>query len=80
MTSVSAQCGHVKRRLGNNEPLEGKTLDFALSVIENAEDELVRGIAAKLKAAENLTDYEYHGVCGGDIAACEAGDPRQHTR
>lgn len=50
-----AKCGHVKRRLLNNEPLEGKTLEYALSIL-NPEDP----ICAKLQAGEQLTDYELH--------------------
>jgi hypothetical protein len=34
MGSVSAKCGHVKRRLNQGEPLTKKTLEFALSVID----------------------------------------------
>lgn len=58
--SFGAQCGHVKRRLNSREPLEGKTLEFALSLIDGAEDDIVAGIAEKLKAGAPLSDYEHH--------------------
>lgn len=64
MKSISARCGHVKRRLSRNEPLKGKVLEFALSIVEgdcrSPDDELLRGMAEKLKAGEALSDYEYH--------------------
>jgi hypothetical protein len=68
--SISAQCGHVKRRLRAGEPLTGKVLEFALSVVEPdaaaAPDDkfamLMRGIAEKFKAGQPLTDYEHHIV------------------
>ena len=65
--SISAQCGHVKRRLNNGEPLEGKTLEFALGLVDVDEDNpdsefanFCRGIADKLKSGEQLDDYEEH--------------------
>lgn len=64
MNSVSAKCGHVKRRLARGEPLNGKMLEFALSIIGEGEgssgDDLIDGIAEKLKAQQQLSAYEYH--------------------
>ena len=64
MRALSAQCGHVKRRLSRNEPLKGKVLEFALSVVEGdggfPNDEVLRGIADKLSVGKTLSDYEYH--------------------
>jgi hypothetical protein len=65
MRDTSAKCGHVKRRLLRNEPLKGKVLEFALSVVtgENGMPtghDLLDGIAAKLKAGQPLGDYECH--------------------
>ena len=60
MKSISAMCGHVKRRLNRNEPLEGTVLEFALDLIEGTDIELLNGIAEKLKAGEKLDDYEHH--------------------
>jgi hypothetical protein len=60
MKSISAMCGHVKRRLNQNEPLEGKVLEFALSLIGETDDDFLNGIAEKLKAGEKLDDYEHH--------------------
>jgi len=60
MTSVSAKCGQVKRRLKANEPLKGEVLEFALSVIGGGTDDLLDGIARKLRAGQQLTEYEYH--------------------
>jgi hypothetical protein len=58
-------CGHVKRRLLRDEPLTGKLLEFALSIVsgENGTatgNDLLDGIAAKLKAGQQLNDYERH--------------------
>ncbi|TKW61093.1 MAG: hypothetical protein DI628_00225 [Blastochloris viridis] len=50
-----AKCGHVKRRLLNGEPLEGKTLDFALGIL-NPEDVIYK----KLKEGQPLSEYELH--------------------
>lgn len=60
MKSISAKCGHVKRRLNQNEPLEGKVLEFALDIVGETDDDFLNGIAEKLKAGEKLDDYEHH--------------------
>ncbi len=60
MKSISAMCGHVKRRLNQDEPLEGKVLEFALSIISETDDDFLNGIAEKLKAGKKLDDYEHH--------------------
>jgi hypothetical protein len=53
-------CGHVKRRLNQNEPLEGEVLEFALDVVGETDDDFMNGIAEKLNAGEKLDDYEHH--------------------
>lgn len=58
--AISAMCGHVKRRLNQNEPLGGKVLDFALSIIGDTDHELPIWIAEKLKAGDKLGEYEHH--------------------
>lgn len=60
MKSLSAKLMAVKRRLNQGEPLEGKTLEFALSIVDGSDDELLKGIASKLKAGEKLNEYEHH--------------------
>ncbi|OGC77575.1 MAG: hypothetical protein A2Z27_00120 [candidate division Zixibacteria bacterium RBG_16_50_21] len=64
MKAISAKCGHVKRRLNQGKPLEGKVLEFALSVVEggmrSSNDDFLKGIADKLKAGEKLSEYEHH--------------------
>ncbi|MGH8389502.1 MAG: hypothetical protein ACRESJ_29170 [Pseudomonas sp.] len=60
MKSISAKCGHVKRKLNQNEPLEGELLEFALSLIGDSDHELLIGIAEKLKRGDKLDDYEHH--------------------
>lgn len=40
MTSISTKCGQVKRRLKQDEPLEGEILEFALSIVEGSDDAL----------------------------------------
>lgn len=60
MKSISAMCGHVKRRLNRNEPLEGKVLEFALGIVGETDDDFLSGIAEKLKAGDKLDDYELH--------------------
>ena len=64
--SHSARCGHIKRKLSRDEPLTGKTLDFALSVIatsrQGRNDESLDEIAKKLMKGTPLTEYENHIV------------------
>ena len=60
MKSIGAMCGHVKRRLNQNEPLEGKVMEFALDIVGETDDDFLNGIAEKLKAGEKLDDYENH--------------------
>ena len=64
MRAIIAKCGHVTRRLTRDEPLTGKVLEFAISVIdENREgtgDDLLTGMADKLTAGQQLSDYELH--------------------
>src|SRR5262249_22154629 len=54
---LSAKCGHVKRDLSRNKRLTGKTLEFALAVVDHDSE-----IGEKLKAGEALTEYELHWV------------------
>ena len=59
--AFSTRCGHVKRRLKQNEPLSRKMLEFTLDeVIGQTDDVLLGGIADKLKAGQPLSDYETH--------------------
>jgi hypothetical protein len=65
MNSVSAKCGHVKRRLKQGERLTGKVLEFALDIVDVEPDgsrhsDLLAGVAAKLKDGRSLDEYEYH--------------------
>jgi len=53
---ISAKCGHVKRRLVRNEPLTGELLEIALSAV----GENNNGLVNKLKAGEQLSDYQLH--------------------
>lgn len=62
MNSVSAMCGHVKRKLSRGEALEGNILDFALDLVKGSSDATFHGIARKLGAGEQLDDYELHLV------------------
>jgi hypothetical protein len=52
---ISTKCGHVKRDLSRNKRLTGKTLEFALAVVDHDSE-----IGEKLKAGEALTEYELH--------------------
>ncbi len=59
MGSVNAKCGHVKRRLNKGEPLTGKTLEFALSVIgepRGPDKKMFYGMAYKLKTGQQLDE------------------------
>jgi hypothetical protein len=59
----SARCGHIKRRLVRNKPLTGDLLEFALSIVaenNDADTDEVNGIARKLNAGQQLSDYELH--------------------
>jgi hypothetical protein len=63
--SISAKCGHIKRKLTQNEPLADKTLEFALEVIDYSysgfsDSQFLDKLAEKLKSREELNDYEYH--------------------
>lgn len=61
MKSISAQCGHIKRRLLRNEPLKGELLDLALSIVGDPErDDLAASMHAHLSAGEPLSEYERH--------------------
>lgn len=50
----SARRGHAKRRFLQGEPLTGELLTFALDLV--ADD----AISAKLRAGQELIDYEMH--------------------
>ncbi len=62
-----ARWSHVTRRLLRNEPLKGKTLELALSLVTCDDpsagvnsDPFTQGIAKKLLAGEPLAEYEIH--------------------
>jgi len=52
------------RRLTRDEPLTSKVLEFAIRVIDEsrkgADDDLLTGMADKLTAGRQLSDYELH--------------------
>jgi len=52
---AAARCGHVKRRLLQNEPLTGDLLEFAINTVVPNEE-----IVEKLKAGQKLDHYELH--------------------
>ena len=59
--SWSAKCGHVKRRLFADEPLKGKTLDFALELfdLENTSgNNISKIIYDKIMKGEVLSSYK----------------------
>ena len=60
----SARCGNVKRRIMAGEPLVGKTLNFALELLEKcrglSDDVFLRELATKLEKGIPLTEYEEH--------------------
>ncbi len=59
--SWSAKCGHVTWRIFADEQLKGKTLKFALELLESDKTEeysLEKAISEKLKNGEPLSDYE----------------------
>lgn len=60
--SRNASYGQVKRRLMENKPLTGKTLEIALDLAGdgNTGDKYLDPIAKKLMAGQPLTDYEIH--------------------
>ncbi|MCA6070528.1 MAG: hypothetical protein LE180_05435 [Endomicrobium sp.] len=67
MTSrnIVAKCGHIARRLKQDESLKGKVLEFALDVIgENRtcgnDNQLLNTIVEKLKVGRQLNEYECH--------------------
>lgn len=60
--SRGASISHVTRRLNANEPLTGKTLELALSLIGEGSsgDQFYDGIANKLISGQPLSEYEHH--------------------
>lgn len=63
--SHSARCGHVKRRILAGERLTGKTLEFALEVLESkayysSDPSFLQKITEKLKKGDTLDEYEVH--------------------
>ncbi len=54
----------IKRCLSNNEPLTGKALEMALSLVDvHGDDEqskFMRNIGVKIKAGQPLAEYEHH--------------------
>lgn len=62
--SRGASYGHITRRLNNNEPLTGKTLELALELVdvigEDEQSKFVKNIGTKLKAGQPLDEYEHH--------------------
>jgi len=62
--SRDASYGHITRRLKNNEPLTGKTLELALELVDVIGDDeqsmFVRNIGTKLKTGQPLDEYEHH--------------------
>ncbi len=59
--SWSAKCGHVKRKIFADEPLKGKTLDFALKLfdLENTSgNNISKIIYEKIEKGEVLSSYE----------------------
>ena len=75
MKSISAMCGHVKRRLNANEPLEGRVLEFALDIVRETGDDLMNGIAEKLKTGDKLDDYEHHIMVDALLLHVRLGAP-----
>ena len=64
--SISAQCGHVKRQLSDTGYLKGKSLLFALEVIEEKlnenpkNDDFLITLKEKIANEKPLSEYEYH--------------------
>ena len=52
---ITTYCRLVKRDLSQNKRLTGKTLEFALAVVDHDSE-----IGEKLKAGRALTEYELH--------------------
>ncbi len=59
---ISAQCGHIKRRLNQDEPLTGELLELALDVLGDGDfsNEGELSTVDKLNAGQPLNDYEHH--------------------
>ncbi len=60
--SIGAKCGHVIRRISAGAPLKGKTLKFALDVINESKqgsaDSELYSISDKIQKGQELSDYE----------------------
>lgn len=63
-SSRSASYGHMQRRLTNNQPLTGKTLELALEIVDVQGDDdfstFIKGMRAKIQTGQPLDDYELH--------------------
>lgn len=57
-----ARYSQVTRRLNANVPLTGKTLELALSIVGEGDtgDQYLDCISKKLKAGQQLSEYEHH--------------------
>lgn len=62
LKSVNGRLGHIKRRLLRGEPLTRDLLELAQGLVGdgNSGDELKDGIANKLNAGKELSEYELH--------------------
>jgi hypothetical protein len=62
--SNGARYSHITRRLNNNEPLTGKTLELALELVnvigDDEQSKFIRNIGTKLKTGQQLDEYEHH--------------------
>lgn len=64
MNETGNMCAQVKKRLNAREPLTGKYLEFALSLVPDRQgdkyDATWDSMERQLKAGEPLGDYEQH--------------------
>ena len=63
--SISAKCGHVKRKIHEEESLTGGLLEFALGVIEESrpgfsDNDFLNKLSTKLRTGGKLGEYEEH--------------------
>jgi len=66
MNETGNKCAQLKRRLNAHKPVTGELREFALSLMPDPRPnddkyaDVWEGISRKLKAAEQLGDYEHH--------------------
>ncbi|MNT64806.1 hypothetical protein D3C72_2027380 [compost metagenome] len=79
LKSVNGRLGHIKRRLLRGESLTRDLLELAQELVGdgNSGDELMDGIANKLNAGKELSEYELHLMVDVFLPHAKLGNARR---